>query len=52
MVKLRDFFLRELTAQENTKLSSRVNSNKERDNYKVSLERKKYKTIKALKTLI
>ena len=52
MVRLRDFFLGELIVQENIELSSRANSSKERNNYRVSLEKKKHETIKALRTFI
>lgn len=52
VVRLRDFFLGELAAQENTELSSGANSSKEKDNHRVSLERKKHETVKALRTFI
>jgi hypothetical protein len=55
LVRLRDFFLGELAVQENTELSGGVNSSDERCNHggmEVNLERKKYETVKALRTFM
>jgi hypothetical protein len=52
VVRLRDFFLGELAVQENTELFGGANSSKERENHRVSLERKKHETVEALRTFM